>query len=325
MGMMNREVAEIIGNEVGELMDVDVEENGMTVGQYLRVKVRIDIRRPLMRGVTMKMEEDVSSERWCPFTYEFLPEFCHNCGIIGHTDRSCTVSNPAGRKQYGSWLCVLPPRCRFSSQLISDGPSSHKVMQTQLDRTCGDWRKNKMENMAAKENSIEEAISQLMIVQNEDLNDQGNHIELKNKSVAKDAVCTDPVRMEQTTGDHELGTLVGDVHATMETHHIVHGTMTPTSEKGASSGANQGRKKVGTFKRFQRNVKQSPASKTKESEGKRSVVTVLEEEQIAKKPKNNIEAPTEEVQMMEYGEEIVVKESATNPMVKLSEQPNKTQ
>jgi hypothetical protein len=53
MGMMNGEVAEIIGNEVGELMDVDVEENGMTVGQYLRVKVRIDIRRPLMCGVTM--------------------------------------------------------------------------------------------------------------------------------------------------------------------------------------------------------------------------------------------------------------------------------
>jgi hypothetical protein len=35
----------------------------------------------------------------------------------------------------------------------------------------------------------------------------------------------------------------------------VHGTMTPTSEKGASSGANQGRKKAGTFKRFQQNVK----------------------------------------------------------------------
>jgi hypothetical protein len=32
MGMMNREVAEILGNEVGEYMDVDVEENGTTVG-----------------------------------------------------------------------------------------------------------------------------------------------------------------------------------------------------------------------------------------------------------------------------------------------------
>jgi hypothetical protein len=64
MGMMNREVVEIIGNGVGEFMDVDVEENGTAVGQYLRVKVRIDIQCPLMRGVTMEMEEDVSSERW---------------------------------------------------------------------------------------------------------------------------------------------------------------------------------------------------------------------------------------------------------------------
>jgi hypothetical protein len=53
-----------------------------------------------------------------------------------------------------------------------------------------------MKNMAAKENSIEEPRSQLMTVQNEDLNDQVNYIELKNKSVAKDAVCADPVRME---------------------------------------------------------------------------------------------------------------------------------
>jgi hypothetical protein len=32
MGMMNREVAEILGNEVGGYMDVDVEENGTTIG-----------------------------------------------------------------------------------------------------------------------------------------------------------------------------------------------------------------------------------------------------------------------------------------------------
>jgi hypothetical protein len=109
MWMMNRKVAEIIGNEVGEFMDVDDEENGTAVGRYLRVKVQIDIRRPLMRGVTME-EEGTDAEKWCPFEYEFLPEFCHCCGIIGHTDRVCTLANPTGTKQYGGWLRVLPSK-----------------------------------------------------------------------------------------------------------------------------------------------------------------------------------------------------------------------
>jgi hypothetical protein len=56
MWMMNRKVAEIIGNEVGKFMDVDDEENGTTIERYLRVKVRIDIRRPLMCGVNMEEE-----------------------------------------------------------------------------------------------------------------------------------------------------------------------------------------------------------------------------------------------------------------------------
>ncbi|KAF0919235.1 hypothetical protein E2562_029006 [Oryza meyeriana var. granulata] len=49
MGMMNKVVAEMIGNEVGSYLDVDVEENGSAVGRYLRIKVRIDIRLPIMR------------------------------------------------------------------------------------------------------------------------------------------------------------------------------------------------------------------------------------------------------------------------------------
>jgi hypothetical protein len=37
--MMNSEVAEIIGNEVGVYANFDVEVDGMTVGSYLRIKV----------------------------------------------------------------------------------------------------------------------------------------------------------------------------------------------------------------------------------------------------------------------------------------------
>jgi hypothetical protein len=65
MWVMNRKVAEIIGSEVGKFMDVDDEKNGIAIGCYLRVKVWIDIRRPLMRGVTME-EEGSNNEDGVP-------------------------------------------------------------------------------------------------------------------------------------------------------------------------------------------------------------------------------------------------------------------
>lgn len=72
MGMMNKSIAEVVGNEVGEFMDVDVGKNGTAAGYYLRVKVRIDIRVPIMRGVTIDAEDDDGGSRWCPFEYEFF-------------------------------------------------------------------------------------------------------------------------------------------------------------------------------------------------------------------------------------------------------------
>jgi hypothetical protein len=45
MGLMNRSIAEIVGNEVGFYLDADVDESGSAVGCFLRIKVHIDIRK----------------------------------------------------------------------------------------------------------------------------------------------------------------------------------------------------------------------------------------------------------------------------------------
>jgi hypothetical protein len=55
--MMNKVMGEAIGGEVGEFLEMEKEEDGTTVGRFLRIKVRIDIRKPLMRGVTVEVEE----------------------------------------------------------------------------------------------------------------------------------------------------------------------------------------------------------------------------------------------------------------------------
>ncbi|KAM0877223.1 hypothetical protein ACQ4PT_035631 [Festuca glaucescens] len=116
LGRMNRITAEMIGEKVGEWLEADVDEDGFAKGEHLRVKVRIDITVPLMRGMMIQVGDD-GKIRWCPFEYEFLPEFCYTCGIIGHDDKSCSVPVERGEeKQFGSWLRAYIPKKQTSNE-----------------------------------------------------------------------------------------------------------------------------------------------------------------------------------------------------------------
>ena len=55
MGLMNKLTARVIGDEVGEYMEMEADD--IVAGRFLRLKVRLDIRKPLMRGVTILLEE----------------------------------------------------------------------------------------------------------------------------------------------------------------------------------------------------------------------------------------------------------------------------
>ncbi|XP_073353636.1 uncharacterized protein [Aegilops tauschii subsp. strangulata] len=121
MGSMYRESGEAIGKEIGEVLDVDVDECGMAAGEFMRVKVRLDITKPLMRGISIFLEDDEEERqdkemtgeeknneqkgKEILFTYEHLPDFCYICGVIGHNDRGCPNKQNLGvGHEFGSWL-----------------------------------------------------------------------------------------------------------------------------------------------------------------------------------------------------------------------------
>lgn len=81
LGLMNKAYGEAIGNEIASFMDMEVGEDDTIAGPFLRIKVEFDIRKPLMRGVTLLVGEGVKEkEVWCPLVYEYLPDFCYTCG-----------------------------------------------------------------------------------------------------------------------------------------------------------------------------------------------------------------------------------------------------
>lgn len=126
LGLMCREAGEKIGEEIGEVLEVDARADGKAVGKFLRIKVRMNIKVPLMRGfildegkeeegtlmvTSQEQEEEVEDKNWCPFEYEYLPDFCYVCGIIGHIDTACGVKLKKGeKKQFGPWLRAFMPR-----------------------------------------------------------------------------------------------------------------------------------------------------------------------------------------------------------------------
>ncbi|KAI4986750.1 hypothetical protein ZWY2020_019380 [Hordeum vulgare] len=72
LGLMDRDVGELIGNGVGEFMEVEVGDDDRAEGEYLKVKVRTDIKKPLMRGTMMQFGEkgnEPDMERWLSFCW----------------------------------------------------------------------------------------------------------------------------------------------------------------------------------------------------------------------------------------------------------------
>ncbi|KAE8768466.1 hypothetical protein D1007_60035 [Hordeum vulgare] len=63
LGMMCKEDGEAIGSLIGEVQEVEARADGKAMGRFLRVKVRMNIKVPLMRGFTVEEEEDVDDHK----------------------------------------------------------------------------------------------------------------------------------------------------------------------------------------------------------------------------------------------------------------------
>jgi hypothetical protein len=87
LACMNREVGYKIGSSVGVVEEVDVSVDGVGWGKYLRVKIELNLSKPLARGRTLQIG---GRSMWVAFQYEKLPKFCFNCGVIKHGEMGCS-------------------------------------------------------------------------------------------------------------------------------------------------------------------------------------------------------------------------------------------
>ncbi|TXG69525.1 hypothetical protein EZV62_004460 [Acer yangbiense] len=141
---MNRRIARWLADQLGEVVEIPSKSRECW-GKYMRVKVRIDISKPLKQWLRFKpgaTDEIIM----VGLKYERLPDFCFACGRIGHGIKECLdkvarqEALDGSPTKYGSWLKALIPKkgkSRLSSQVI--GSSSERTRSLGASRdTNGD-------------------------------------------------------------------------------------------------------------------------------------------------------------------------------------------
>lgn len=75
-----------IGSSFDGLIDAESK------GEYCRIKVMVEVHKPLRR-VVFVLDEDQNNS-WIPFKYERSLGYCFRCGCIGHAVKDCAMITP---------------------------------------------------------------------------------------------------------------------------------------------------------------------------------------------------------------------------------------
>lgn len=105
-GLISETVLKSIGSFIGTYVKSDPASFDGPWKSFVRVRVTLNIHKPLKRRMKIKREGGNSS--WVNFKYERIGNFCFVCGIIRHTERECNIvyENPDKEVErvYGVWL-----------------------------------------------------------------------------------------------------------------------------------------------------------------------------------------------------------------------------
>jgi hypothetical protein len=108
-GLMNDTRGKELAGNLGKVEAMDVDSKGRAWGDFLRVRVAINVLEPVMRCVSVFSQKRKTKEIF-QVMYERLPIYCFSCGLIGHSSLGCPT--PGERTAdgllpyHGSLVCV---------------------------------------------------------------------------------------------------------------------------------------------------------------------------------------------------------------------------
>ncbi|XP_065621980.1 uncharacterized protein At4g02000-like [Quercus suber] len=128
---LNQATGEAIGNSIGKVIDVADPEDDGEGGEFLRVRISIDITKPLPR--CRKLWSEGKQIGWVGLKYERLPNFCYWCGRLTHGEKECELwlRSKGGLKkdeqQFGDWMRAEMIRSSRKSVAVIPGRARSQV------------------------------------------------------------------------------------------------------------------------------------------------------------------------------------------------------
>ncbi|XP_074344237.1 uncharacterized protein LOC141683421 [Apium graveolens] len=134
VGYMSEAVGKQLGNFFGSFIQYDSNNNSSIWRDFLRLRVRVDVRKPLKRK--KKICKKDKSEVIIHCKYEKLGDFCFIFGLLSHTERFCKKKFEGEgteiTNEWNGWLRALPRR--------GGGGSKSRWLRDEND---GEWDKHK--------------------------------------------------------------------------------------------------------------------------------------------------------------------------------------
>ncbi|XP_050222924.1 uncharacterized protein LOC126673013 [Mercurialis annua] len=96
---LNMDAGLSLGSQIGLVEEVDPGASGDCLGKYIRVRVKVDISKPLKRGLKVKLGPE-DGVILAVLRYERLPDLCYKCGIIGHPMLECPLGTEVKECKY---------------------------------------------------------------------------------------------------------------------------------------------------------------------------------------------------------------------------------
>ncbi|KAL2892758.1 hypothetical protein RDABS01_008667 [Bienertia sinuspersici] len=106
-GRLNLTNVENVAKKVGIFIKMD-KSGSMGIDKSIRVRVNVDVRKPLIQKVKIKMRGGM--EDYFDVKYEKPPLFCFYCGKIGHGTKDCDECKEEDKPtlKYGVWMKASP-------------------------------------------------------------------------------------------------------------------------------------------------------------------------------------------------------------------------